>query len=115
MSGDLIAFTPLPPIEGKTTCLHCGKHADVFPLPGLTHPGFGGVHVSRDGETLYPWGEDVQPDEEESRTMQDYENVAAGDPDHDWRVRIDGPMWDGTYQRHGEGQWVLVEQGQGFA
>ena len=47
--------------------------------------------------------------------QEGYEDVAAGDPDHDWRLFVNGPLSDYTYQRQGEGEWVLVKQGQGFA
>jgi hypothetical protein len=41
--------------------------------------------------------------------------VAAADPDHDWRLFVNGPLSDYTYQRQGEATWALVAQGQGFA
>ncbi len=34
---------------------------------------------------------------------------------HDWRISFETPLWDGEYQRHGPGQWVLVRKGPGFA
>ncbi len=40
---------------------------------------------------------------------------AAADPDHDWRIVLNGPLSGRTYQRHAAGEWALIEQNQGFA
>ena len=105
----------LPPIEGKAYCgCGCGRRASHAHMADRPHPGFGGVGLLRDGEFIYPWP-DATMDEEYERTFQDYEDVAAGDPDHDWRLQVDGPLSDYTYQRQGEDVWALVAQGQGFA
>jgi hypothetical protein len=98
----------LTPITGKAYCgCGCGRRESHARLDDYPHPGFGGVTFTRD-----VGGYAELPDD---ATFQDYENVAAMDPDHDWRIRIDGPLADYTYQRQGEGLWALVEQGQGFA
>lgn len=99
----------LTPIKGKTTCLHCGAHADVYPLFNCPHPGFGDWSVTRDGEHV---GGDIH---DTTTLLLTFERLAAEDPDHDWRLSINGPLWEGVYQRHGERQWVLVKQGDGFA
>lgn len=107
--GDLYAF--LPPIEGKAYCgCGCGRRASHARMSEHPHPGFGAVTFTRDGH----YGGSTL-DHDPAATFQDFEDVAAGDPDHDWRIRIDGPLSDYTYQRQGEGLWALVEQGQGFA
>lgn len=51
----------------------------------------------------------------ESVTLAEIEECVATDPDHDWRLKVDAPLGDYTYQRHGKGRWVLVEKGVGFA
>lgn len=43
------------------------------------------------------------------------EKLAATDPDHDWRIVLFGPLHGEVYQRHGPGQWMLVEKNEGFA
>ena len=43
------------------------------------------------------------------------EELAAADPDHDWRIVLYGPLSGRTYQRHATGEWVLIEQSMGFA
>jgi hypothetical protein len=70
--------------------------------------GFGFVAVTRDGETVWV-GDD------EHRWIRRYERMAALDPKHDWQVWFNAPLGDSRYQRHGPGEWVLIEQGRGFA
>ena len=43
------------------------------------------------------------------------EKLAATDPDHDWRISLQGAMSGREYQRQGPERWVLVHQDQGFA
>lgn len=43
------------------------------------------------------------------------EALASKDPNHDWRISFDAPLYSATYQRHAERHWVLVEKGDGFA
>jgi hypothetical protein len=106
----------LPAIQSRAYCsCGCGLRSQHANMAGYPHPGFGGVRLTRDGECVYPWGEDTTFDDEADRICREYEDVAAGDPEHDWRLRIDGPLSDYTYQRQGEALWVLVEQGVGFA
>lgn len=77
--------------------------------------GFGDAHVSRDGKVV--WREDIGPDSrwEDSWTVMRAENVARKDPNHDWRITLDGPLHGETYQRQGRNQWVLVKKNMGFA
>jgi len=72
--------------------------------------GFGGCWVSRDDVTV--WHEEDR--DEDCPTLGQFEDMAAEDPDHDWQVVYDAPLWNGTWQRH-DGEWVCVEKGMGFA
>lgn len=109
--------TMLPPIKGKAYCgCGCGARASHASMSDCPHPGFGAVYLTRDGDPVRPWeGENEFSDPAADKTFQDYEDVAAGNPDHDWRIFVNGPLSDYTYQRQGEGLWALVEQGPGFA
>jgi hypothetical protein len=77
--------------------------------------GFGFAACTKDGQVVLeePQGDDT--DWDDYPTGADAENLAAADPDHDWRIQIEGPLSGRTYQRQGEGNWVLVEQNVGFA
>ena len=102
----------LPALEHAphSGCLNCGPKPLRVPLRYNPHPGFGCVTLSRDGEVVWSCYR-----AEDSRTFITFERRAAADPEHDWRVFIDGPLSDVTYQRHGPKEWVAVERGMGFA
>lgn len=70
--------------------------------------GFGEVRVTCDDDLV--WAGD-----DEHVWLRRFENRAAQDPDHDWRVEFIGPLSESTYQRHGDREWVLVARGMGFA
>jgi len=106
----------LPVVESRAYCLcGCGLRAQHADMAWDPHPGLGGCTLTRDGEHHADYWLTISSAEADTRTFQDFEDIAAGDPDHDWRLRIDGPLSDYTYQRQGESLWVLVEQGTGFA
>lgn len=101
----------LPPLEVMPQpCGCCPPRPKTVPLRHNPHPGFGCVALLCDGETV----ESVF-DPEESWTFIHYENVAKRDPEHDWRVRVEGPMCGVVYQRQGAKTWVAVEKLEGFA
>ncbi len=74
--------------------------------------GFGYAGVTRDGVEVWS---DGGADDSDPWTIQDAEDAALRDPDHDWRAVLHGPLSEAIYQRHAAGQWVLVEKGMGFA
>jgi hypothetical protein len=84
--------------------------------------GFGCAQATRDGECVAD-GEvafivrngipERMP--EWSLTFQDIEDLAMLDPDHDWRIELNGPLHGETYQRQGPGVWVCIETNEGFA
>jgi hypothetical protein len=104
------SWMKLPPHEGSHSkgCLCCGSVVETLPLSTVLAVGFGMVTVTRDDDVV--WAGD-----DEHVWLRRFERRAQADPDHDWRVRFDAPLWDGVYQRHAEGEWVLVEKGRGFA
>ena len=75
--------------------------------------GFGDSGYSMDGTRV-----STEPDhngEGDEVTVADVERMAAENPDHDWRIFFDAPLYSATYQRHRNGKWVLVKKGMGFA
>jgi hypothetical protein len=52
---------------------------------------------------------------EEYWDVEEVEKLAAADPDHDWRIVMYSPLHGEVYQRHGPGEWNLVEKNEGFA
>lgn len=108
-----MTWTKLPALERPSHrgCLNCPpKPVGPLNLHGYYHPGFGSLTVTCDGEErLY----DVHGTIE--RPLMRAENMARKDPDRDWRMRVDGPLDGAVYQRHGHGEWYMVESLGGFA
>jgi len=97
-------WTRLPAVVGPRSELPMTRHIAV---------GFGQAGYSRDGEPL--WEESQADDYEDFPTVQEVENLACADPDHDWRIYFHAPLYAAEYQRQWKGVWVLVSQGPGFA
>lgn len=74
--------------------------------------GFGSGGYSKDGVTLW---QEQNEEYDETPTVQSVEDMAAKDPDHDWRIFFYAPLYESEYQRQGDGVWVLVRKGMGFA
>lgn len=104
----------LPSIEGGTPspCLCCGPMKGQLCKESRIAVGFGMAALTKDGEPI--WMEEGQ-DWDDCMTVEQAEELAVAEPDHDWRIILHGPLRGSTYQRHGEMQWVLVEKNQGFA
>ena len=99
---------------GGGACLCCGTPTSMFYPDAWIAVGFGQASVTRDVAVVYsePVGD---YDEADIWTGADAEKAAASDPDHDWRIIKYAPLYNAVYQRHGPGQWVLIERGMGFA
>ena len=87
-------------------------HFEPFRVLGV---GFGLAALTKDGAVI--WAEDTKlvRFDDDVLTGADAEKIASGDPDHDWRIVIEGPFAKQVYQRHGIGKWPLIEYGEGFA
>ena len=108
------AWIKLPPIATHYGgCLNCGPRPALFPPDGVIAVGFGYAALHKDGEPV--WSEPNGVTDDELMTGADAEALAAQDPDHDWRIVLHGPLSGRAYQRHGPGQWMLVEKDEGFA
>ncbi len=75
--------------------------------------GFGAAFVSKDGEQVLDGERGA--DRDEWVTFADAERLAVADPDHDWRVVLEGPLHGETYQRQGPGEWNCIKRNDGFA
>jgi hypothetical protein len=107
-----MAFEKLPPVEKiHVGCLTCSTAARIAPMDMLIAVGFGAAYVLCDDKPVY----EEDSEFENMWTVQDAENAALADPDHDWRIVKHGPLHGETFQRHGPGEWVCVESNEGFA
>jgi hypothetical protein len=103
-----------PAIEGgRHPCLCCGVIASKFHPDAVIAAGFGAAYLTCNGAQVYD-EQDVEG--EKFMTGAEAEALASKhDPDNDWRITIFGPLSGRTYQRHAPGEWVLIEQNEGFA
>ena len=105
-------WTKLPAVEGSIACATCGMGArSDLSMDHCIAVGFGNAGYSRDDECLWEEG----GLEEEYPTVANVEALAIADPDHDWRIYFYAPLYEAEYQRQGDGVWVLVRKGPGFA
>ena len=104
----------MPAIEGgqPSPCLCCGPRRGHLCNYSRISVGFGVAALTRDGE--YQWMESGHK-WDDCMTVEAAEELAACEPCRDWRIILHGPLRGGTYQRHGEMQWVLIEKNNGFA
>lgn len=105
------------PVEAKHIgCLCCGGNHETFPMEGVIAVGFGSATLEKNGRIV--WSESDLPSDakwENFMSGQQAEELAAKDPDNDWRIKKIGPLKEGEWQRQGEGHWVLYREGAGFA
>ena len=106
----------LPGIQGgPASCLCCGDTVSLLPADFRIAVGIGDAKLTKDGVVV--WQEEMSPDHTyfDCMSVEQADELAKQDPDHDWRIVIYGPLRGATYQRHGDMQWVLVEKNEGFA
>jgi hypothetical protein len=110
-----MSWTKFPAIKGTTACLTCGCGAhDTLALNRVIAVGFGSAQASKDGVCFYNEPHADAPDEA-YMSAQQVEDLAIKDPDHDWRIQFNAPLYEAEYQRQGDGHWVLISKGDGFA
>ena len=113
--SEVTTWEKLPAIDGRQQpCLHAGMAESLFPPDAQIAVGFGSASLTRGNRLVYGEPSDPQSDDEYMTGAQ-AEALAAKDPDHDWRISLQGAMSGREYQRHGPNRWVLVHQDQGFA
>ena len=98
--------TPLPSTHKGS--LNCGPLETDLPMDSILAVGFGNVAVLKDGACVWS-GDDPE------KKVSEVEAKAAVDPDHDWRIEYNAPLYDAQYQRQGDGVWKLIKKGPGFA
>lgn len=107
----LVAWGNIP--ERLSDAKACGGNYKIFPMDGWIAVGFGYASLEKDGKVI--WSEDAAKEEGDIMTGQQAEDLAAQDPDHDWRIKKIGPLKVGEWQRQSPGHWVLYREGMGFA
>ena len=77
--------------------------------------GFGGWDVTKDGELYFIEAAHIEKGWKEWKQLKEIEEEAKKDPNHDWRCNYNLPLRGGSYQRHDNDKWVLIESNRGFA
>lgn len=99
----------LPPYSTHVLgCFNCGPPVELLPLEAWLGAGFGWTTVTRDGEVV--WDTAYM-----SQKRVAHMELRARETPGDWRIRQQRPLRETLYQRQGEGRWVLVAIGMGFA
>ena len=110
-----MTWEKLKAIEGgHGGCMHCGYQHEVLPMDALIGVGFGSAGVTKNGKHIFD-EQEADGDYDACWTVQKAEDLAAADPDHDWRIYLVAPLSERHYQRQGDKHWVLYEKGEGFA
>jgi hypothetical protein len=109
-----MAWVKEPPIKGGKTvgCLNCGYKPEIVPLGMRIAVGFGAARLTKNGEVVW---EEGNKEFKDCITVAQAEEIAAKDPDNDWRIELYGPLSEAVYQRHNKDKWVLIKTGLGFA
>jgi hypothetical protein len=116
--GIMKGYTLQPRLENSDIhigCLTCSTAARIAPMDMTIAVGFGAAVVTKDGEVVYNELDYQDQGWDAFWKVQDAENLAAQDPNHDWRISKHGPMHGETFQRQGKGKWYCIESNQGFA
>ena len=96
-------------------CLNCGGTEQVLDLETRLYNEFGGWYITKDGEIYFEEQPNKSDNWESIKQLKEIEKEAREDPDHDWRAIFDLALRGGSYQRHGNDKWVLIESNKGFA
>ena len=104
-----------PAIKGGQypRCLCCSPTLGQLCKEKRIAVGFGCAALTKDGD--YVWAETHDMELSDCMTVEQADEIAASDPDHDWRILLHSPLRGRVYQRHGEMQWMLIEEDKGFA
>ena len=93
----------------------------VAPMNMMIAVGFGDALVTKDDEIIYSeinielFNQTHEANLLPYWRVQDAENEARKDPDHEWTIDMQGPLQGKTYKRMGEDNWVLIDSNKGFA
>ncbi len=106
-------FKKLEPIEIENPgCLNCSKVSQKLDMNRYLMVGFGSCNVSNGNECIYDEQDVICDDYPQAKCIEEHAKL---DPDRDWRISFYGALSEEVYQRHGENEWVLIENGPGFA
>lgn len=100
---------------GSASCLCCGGlTVEVLALKTkLYNSSAGGWSVTKGGQPFFCDQRDVEF--EEYYDVEHIESLIGEDPDTEYLAHVYLPLRSATYQRHSKNNWVLIENGEGYA
>ncbi|MBU1053121.1 MAG: hypothetical protein KKC46_04730 [Proteobacteria bacterium] len=109
-------YKPLPCIKDRDGIHpYYGFHKTILPMDKVIMVGFGLALLTKNNECLYMYDEMSAPAYANYMSVVQAEELAAADPNHDWRIHLIAPLSELHYQRQGKQNWILYEKGEGFA
>lgn len=103
-------------IEPKGVVCGCGSckgGEKQLSLDTLLSVGFGETYAEKGKEKVYSEMEREQEGLDLWR-LKDLERLAKVESEEDWRLHFIGAYKEQSYQRQGEGKWVLYAEGEGI-
>lgn len=82
----------------------------IFDKKGYVVVGFGEAEILKDGIAIFD-GES----QEDFTTLEEAEKQIQFDPNSDYVLVLNAPLWDAKWRRNSDGEWVCFESGMGFA
>lgn len=82
-------------------------------LDSVIAVGLGQATIERDGRVVVDCETEMWADNQ--WTFADAERLAAEDAYGCWRVVMNAPLWNATWERRGPSEWICVAAGLGFA
>ena len=111
-----LGYEPLPCIRDRDGVHpYCGFHKTILTMEEVIAVGFGLALLTKNNESVYMYDEMKAPAYVNCITVDQAEEMAAADPQYDWRIHLIAPLSETHYQRQGKQRWILYEKGEGFA
>ncbi|MBD2778221.1 hypothetical protein [Iningainema tapete] len=82
----------------------------ICPLDTVIQVGFGAAKIIKNGKTYY----DGETEVCEPKTLAEFEKIAQKEPGN-WKLVMEAPLWDATWERHSDNKWVCIKSGRGFS
>lgn len=113
-----MTFKRLRPLKFANNEIHIGSFSattacEIAPMSFAISTALGEAYITKDSEIVYKYCYKIE--EDEVKTLQEFENIAALEPDCDWRFVHTTPLHGETFQRQGDRLWLCVESNMGFA
>ena len=94
----------------RNPCLCCPSNTETLHMDTVLHEGY---CITKGGETHYT--ADFNTEWDDCKKLSEIEKDALKEPDAEWQAHLNMALRSGAWQRHGKGEWCLIESGIGYA